>query len=80
MKNKDVAKSWSQGIPAGSDNFHTNGNELFSYRLKIGYTNDSGEKIAILYCAPKNFVSQTTSKHVGLACQFADATIEGQNL
>ena len=46
----------------------SDGSNLFSYRLKIGYTNGKGEKVALDYTSPTgNFKSMTTSQHVGLA-------------
>lgn len=80
MKNKQVIQSWKNGLPAGSDssNLVTDGEDLFSYDLLIGFTGDDGHKYVYNYTAQTErdregdlvvgkYVSQTTSVHVGLA-------------
>lgn len=72
MKNDDIVCSWKQGESAGYGALHTDGNDLYSYALKIGYTED-GVKHAIDYTSPGGtFYSVTTSTHVGLAIYYAD--------
>ena len=83
---KQVAKAWQSGHVATTPNgsFSTDGETLWSYQLKIGYTLKEwvGEhtifarfitKIVLDYTSPTgNFKSSTTSTHVGLAKQYAD--------
>jgi len=83
---KQVVQAWIAGDSASTPNgsLHTDGSNLFSYRLKIGYTKEEtvGEhtifarfitKIVLDYTTPAgSFQSSTTSTHVGLAKQYAD--------
>ncbi len=72
--NDTVAKLWAANEPSTSHNgnFSTDGRHLFSYNLLIGYTSASGKKVALLYNAGSdNYVSQTTSQHVGKARRVA---------
>lgn len=69
MKNEAVVKSWLNGFPASNPrgNFHTDGESLWSYRLKIGCLS-YGEFVIFDYTSSTaNFRSQTTSRHVGVA-------------
>ena len=75
MKNSEVADSWKNGKPANVANMRTDGTDLFSYNLKIGFTDDKGRKVALKYSAPNNFISTSTSKHVCYARRSADITI-----
>ena len=74
MKNIDVARAWSRGEAAHTAHLRTDGADLYSYRLRIGYTDAQGYKVALQYRAgtPLGFVSATTSKHVGLALRYSD--------
>jgi hypothetical protein len=76
VNNEQVVENWIWNLPAHSHNgnLHTDGKDLYSYSLKIGYT-DMWQKFALNY-AGNNFVSMTTSKHVGLAKRYADKVIE----
>jgi hypothetical protein len=77
MYNHKVIEKWEQGKRARSftGNLHTDGCDLYSYELKIGYTNEDGERIVKLYTAVHgNFKSKTTSKHVNKARVVADYT------
>jgi len=78
MRNKDVVRAWAQGRPGQSTNLWTNGSDLYSYELKIGFTGEDGLKYVYNYTAKpdrnwmgnrveEKFISQTTSCHVGLA-------------
>ena len=68
IRNDDVVDCWKRGFRGQNRNMTTDGNNLFSYSLKIGYTDDKGQKVALDYTAPTgNFYSRTTSKHVSLA-------------
>lgn len=78
--NANVAKRWSEGKPAINydGTFRTDGNNLWSYGVLIGYTKEGepcphATKNAIDYTArTKNFISKTTSKHVAYAEKYAD--------
>lgn len=70
MTNKEVAQSWAKGRSAKVKNLSTNGRDLYSYNLLIGFTTKKGEKIALQYQASAGsewFRSKTTSCHVSLA-------------
>ena len=82
---KQVAKAWQSGHVATTPNgsFSTDGETLWSYQLKIGYTREDtiGEhtifarlitKVLLDYTSPDDFKSQTTSCHVGEARKVAD--------
>ena len=72
MNNDDVAHSWAFGESAGNGPLHTDGENLYSYALLIGYTED-GAKHMIEYTSPGGkFYSVTTSTHVGLGIYYAD--------
>ena len=80
MRNEQVVMAWRAGRAASSStgNLSTDGKNLYSYNLVIGYTQPfelDGDKVAILYRGKDN-VSQTTACHVGLACRYADADTE----
>ena len=66
MKNKDIAISWVNNNPARTNNYWTDGQNLYSYNLLIGHTLDN-QKILYNYTAPHFFQSQTTSRHVSIA-------------
>ena len=72
VRNSDVVQHWSFDQPAAAGNLITSGGDLFSYRLKIGYTTPNGTKVVLDYTAAGEYHSQTTSCHVGLAKRFAD--------
>jgi hypothetical protein len=70
MKNKDVVAAWKNGRALSCPNFSTDGENLYSYRLKIGITEDGG-KYVYDYRSGGMFVSVTTSRHVGMAAVVA---------
>ena len=73
MGNQNVIKMWTRGVEAKASNMRTNGKELFSYNLKIGYTDKRGNKIVLDYTTKSgNFKSKTTSNHVSSAKLVAD--------
>ena len=74
MKINEVPKLWKEGRPAKvAKTFKTDGQDLYSYKLKIGYTNEFNQKVLITYTAQHNaFKSHTTSRHVNLAAYYAD--------
>ena len=68
MNRHDVINAWIHGNPAKTTNLSTDGSNLFSYELVIGYTNDLGQCFVLDYTSGcEAFVSQTTSCHVGAA-------------
>ena len=69
MTNAKVIKAWAAGKEAKGGNLRTDGVSLWSYRLQIGDTMLSGQKVVYDYTAKGShgWVSQTTSVHVGLA-------------
>ena len=75
ITNREVARAWAEGREATSHTgaFHTDGDRLYSYALLIGCTGGNG-RVLTDYRAP-NFVSATTSKHVGLGARYADIIV-----
>jgi hypothetical protein len=61
-------QSWIAGTPARTpiNSLSTDGEELYSYKLCIGYKGHNGRPMVKDYRSPNN-ISQTTSTHVGLA-------------
>ena len=72
MRNAQVAENWGRNQPAAAGNLRTDGENLWSYGLLIGYTTPKGTKVALNYTASGRYYSQTTSCHVGLAALNAD--------
>ena len=72
-KNIDVVKAWSRGqsLSSFTGNFRTDGVRLWSYELLIG-TTVGIKKVLALYRAPGDYISQTTSQHVGNASRYSD--------
>ena len=79
MKNLQVAKFWHASVLAKSNNgnYHTDGNNLYSYKRLIGTTNASGQKVLYNYTNSPGgqFISSTTSHHVNLARFYADLLV-----
>lgn len=71
MRNVEVVRAWTRGQAAKTAHLWTDGDVLYSYRLRIGYRDNQGETVVILYRGDHK-VSQTTSCHVGLALRYAD--------
>lgn len=73
VTNKEVAQAWAQNRRARNHNgtFRTDGQEIFSYDLCIGFTDSEGVKTVFVARAPLNFVSANTTKHVGYALRLA---------
>jgi hypothetical protein len=70
MNNYDIAKAWAnnKAVQRKYKALSTDGDDLYSYALLIGYTNDQGKKVAIDYTRTGgDYRSNTTSTHVGLA-------------
>jgi hypothetical protein len=75
MKIKEVPILWRMNRKAktATNSFSTDGSNIYSYRLKIGYTNEYGQKVLLRYTKEyNNFKSHTTSRHVNLAAYHAD--------
>jgi len=68
MNNSQVLKAFYACRAGSSSNgaFSTDGNSLYSYRLRIA-THTGNEIIVGDYTASGTYYSQTTSKHVGYA-------------
>ena len=77
VKNKEgVIQAWKQGNSARTQkrSLSTDGTYLMSYGKLIGLRLKSGYTVVGDYTAgTKHFASQTTSCHVGLAAQYANA-------
>ena len=69
MTNKAVAAAWGRGWTAAAGHFHTDGKNLYSYALCVGYTDEDGLKVLKDY---RRQVSVITSRHCGLAALVAD--------
>jgi hypothetical protein len=76
LRNEQVVEAWSNSESARNDrhSLHTDGSNLYSYKLLIGFTSDNGNKVVLEHRAP-HFVSHTTSCHVGLAALHAHVAI-----
>lgn len=75
MKIDQVPKFWRNNASAKAftNNYWTDGYELYSYQLKIGETLSDGTKVLYNYTKiTNNFISATTSRHVNLAAFYAD--------
>ena len=73
---QDIAILWKSGRQGKSGgSFSTDGADIYSYALKIGYTDDQGNKVAIDYTG-KHRYSATTSKHVSYAKRVADKVVQ----
>jgi len=70
MNNLSVARAWMRGDSAKTRHLSTDGESLWSYNLLIGKRNAYGIYVYD-YTASGQFVSMTTSKHVGIALRSA---------
>ena len=75
MTNKKAVQSFIRGIHAQAGRIWTDGENLFSYGLKIGETRGA-QKVVFNYTRSGRFESQTTSRHVRLAEQCGAKLIE----
>jgi len=78
LRNEQVIKAWGYSNIAASHtgSLTSNGDELRSYGLLIGFTTAQGAKIVLDYTAPAgHFRSQTTSCHCGRAKAVSDVVI-----
>lgn len=77
MKRDDVAEAWKHGIQAYNKTMSTNGLDLYSYGLRIGYTTEGGDKVAIDFTKKGGrYYSMTTSNHVAFAKRYADRVVK----
>jgi len=68
MRNELVIDAWTRGVAADSHTgaLRTDGVNLYSYNLRIGYRARSGSTVVGDYTSPGgDFRSMTTSQHVG---------------
>ena len=65
MKNKEAIQAFIRGHQGQAGRLWTDGNDLFSYGLKIGETRGA-QKVVFNYTRSGHFKSQTTSTHVRL--------------
>ena len=66
MTNKQAVQSFILGHHGRAGHVYTDGQDLFSYGLKIGETRGA-QKVVFNYTRSGQFESQTTSTHVRLA-------------
>ena len=82
ISNQKVIEQWKKGKKGKSNSMSTDGKKLYSYNLLIGYVGEDGYKYVYNYTAKTDygcfghpikgeFISRTTSKHVGLARRIA---------
>ena len=78
MTNREVIKKWSKGKSGKGVNLFTDGCDLYSYGLIIGFTGDDRLKYVYNHTAhidmdwlgnkvKSHFISNTTSRHISLA-------------
>ena len=80
MCNAEVVNNWAQGNEGFTRSLRTDGSSLYSYNLRIGITGPDREKIVFDFSSPGgNFMSSTTSTHVGLARRHADTIHPGDS-
>lgn len=75
MRNDKVVSLFSRGQRARAGALRTDGRSLWSYDLKIAEKTRAGVVVADYTSGGGQFVSQTTSKHVGLAKRIADTVM-----
>lgn len=69
MRNSEVISCWVNCREGKSKNLSTDGKFLYSYKLLIGFRSKDGLKL--LNYRNSNFISHTTSCHVGFASSIA---------
>lgn len=77
--NSDVAEMWGKGKKATGNRITSDGHNLYSYELRIGFTLSDNRKVAVNYMG-KNRYSMTTSHHVSYAKRWANIIIEPDEL
>jgi len=74
MRNEQVVMAWLTGRSASAGNLSTDGQKLWSYALMIGDRSDGLNRVWD-YTASGRYISQVTSRHVGLAIREAPSMI-----
>lgn len=73
---KGLALAWKEGRTMNLVHLRTDGSTVWSYNLIIGITDPLRQKIVYNYTrSADNFVSVTTSSHVGALMRYADKTL-----
>ena len=72
MRNDAVVSAFSRGQRARAGALRTDGRSLWSYELKIAEKTLGGIVVADYTSGGGQFVSMTTSRHVGIAREVAD--------
>ena len=76
MKNAHAIYCWQGGRANASGNLTSDGRNLYSYQLRIGFTLDDGRLAVIDYTAPAgHFKSVTTSGHANAAKRVASVVV-----
>lgn len=74
-RNDSVVSAFASGRPARAGALRTDGRSLYSYDLKIAEKTLGGVVVSDYTSGGGLFVSQTTSRHVGLARRVADTVM-----
>jgi len=70
-QNKNVPEFWANNKPAkGYGSLHTDGQNLYSYNLKIGFTKNEDQKVLLVRKR-----SVTTTKHINYARRLANEIV-----
>ena len=75
MRNDTVVSLWSRGMSGQAGNLSSRDGMLYSYNLLIGYI-ENGKPHVYNYRSGGNYISQTTSCHVGLALRAGAILVE----
>ena len=75
MRNDAVVSAFSRGQRARAGALRTDGRSLWSYDLKIAEKTLAGVVVADYTSGGGQFVSMTTSRHVGIARAVADTVM-----
>ena len=70
IKNEKVVDAWLNGEVAQGSHLRTDGSDLFSYNLRVGYTTGTvrKHKTILKYTRGGNsHISKSTSQHVNIA-------------
>jgi|SaaInlV_200m_DNA_6_1039755.scaffolds.fasta_scaffold87633_1 hypothetical protein len=79
MKIDQIPTFWKANTPARTNTFTTDGQNLYSYSLRVGLTSSSGKKTLIDYTGVDS-VSSTTSRHINAAKPCSDIVLLPQDL
>ncbi len=72
MSNKNVILSFNEGQERTSGNMRSTGNRLYSYNLCIAKRKEDGTVRVFNYTRSGEYISQTTSTHVGMTIRLVD--------